>query len=166
MKFFRDWTIFMNLVAPSDIGSDYISILLVQFIQWCYVNAVNIWIPSSMACFKEVGKFKVAGAALSQSSVQFPDALNYMTKGKRVIGSEPHIIRSYLDCIVKLQLLHAAVLASTVPELSMPKPIRTKSVNNLEIVPFSEARLKSTNCLCCGSGSEWLCIHSGSHVCI
>lgn len=94
------------------------------------------------ACFKEVGKFKVAGAALSEGSLQFPDALNYMTKGKRVIGSEPHIIRTYLDCIVKLQLLHAAVLASTVPELSMPKPMRAKSVNNLEIVPFSEARSK------------------------
>ena len=57
-----------------------------------------------------------------------------------MIGSEPHIIRTYLDCIAKLQLLHNAVLASTVPELSMPKPMRAKFVNNLEIVPFSEAR--------------------------
>ena len=35
----------MNLVAPSGIDPDYVSILLVQFIQWCYDNAVNIWIP-------------------------------------------------------------------------------------------------------------------------
>ena len=66
-----------------------------------------------------------------------------MTKRKRSIGSEPHIIRAYLDSVNKLQVLHAALAASTVPELSMPKNVRSKVCSNLDIVPFKSVPRKS-----------------------
>ena len=45
MRFFLDWVIFMNMIAPSGVDPVLASTILVQFIQWCYDNFVNIWIP-------------------------------------------------------------------------------------------------------------------------
>tara|TARA_B110000196_G_scaffold265880_1_gene238984 strand:- start:2387 stop:3217 length:831 start_codon:yes stop_codon:yes gene_type:complete len=98
----------------------------------------EISVQELMLAFKEVGKYKVAGSTLEQGCSLFPDALALMIRGKRTAGSEPAIIKAYIDVVGKLQKLHGALKESTVSNLTMPA--MATAGTDLQIVPYRQFR--------------------------
>jgi hypothetical protein len=45
LKFMLDWSISMCIDMPTGEDPAYTAEILVQFVQWCHDNAINIWVP-------------------------------------------------------------------------------------------------------------------------
>jgi len=110
-------------------------------------SSLPVAVPDLIAHFNQVGKFQVAGADLENGVNIFPDALNLLTKGKRPQGSEPAIIKAYVDVVQKLNVLCGHLSASITPGLTLARTatkqtdVKSAVPSSLALVPYNRIRV-------------------------